>query len=114
MRIRWTPAAAEDLQHIKDYLTEHHPEFARSTVLELYESIRSLKNSPHRGRVGREEDTRELVFTACHTLPYTGSTMTLLKCCISITALSNDAEGQANSLRRWLLPQQTRNSPSRP
>jgi addiction module RelE/StbE family toxin len=67
MRIRWTVAAAEDLQHIKDYLTEHHPDLAHSTVLELYESIRSLKTSPYRGRPGREEGTRELVFTR---LPY--------------------------------------------
>lgn len=35
MRIRWTPAAAEDLEQIKDYLTEHLPQFAQSTVLEL-------------------------------------------------------------------------------
>jgi toxin ParE1/3/4 len=67
MRIRWTPAAAADLEHIKDYLTEHNPQFAQSTVLELYETIRSLKASPHRGRIGREEGTRELVFTR---LPY--------------------------------------------
>ena len=33
----------------------------------LYETIRSLKESPHRGRVGREEGTRELLFTP---LPY--------------------------------------------
>jgi plasmid stabilization system protein ParE len=25
MRIRWTPAAAADLQHISDYLKDHHP-----------------------------------------------------------------------------------------
>ncbi len=67
MRIRWTLAAAADLEHIKDYLTEHSPRLAQSTVLELYETIRSLKTSPHRGRVGREEGTRELVFTR---LPY--------------------------------------------
>ena len=67
MRIRWTLAAASDLEHVKDYLTEHNPQFAESTVLELYETIRSLKASPHRGRVGREEGTRELVFTR---LPY--------------------------------------------
>jgi toxin ParE1/3/4 len=67
MRIRWTLAAASNLEHIKDYLTERNPEFAESTVLELYETIRSLKTSPHRGRVGREERTRELVFTR---LPY--------------------------------------------
>ena len=58
MRIRWTLAAAEDLQHIWEYLTEHHPELAHSTVVELYESIRALKNSPYRGRPGREEGTR--------------------------------------------------------
>jgi toxin ParE1/3/4 len=67
MRIRWTCAAAEDLEHIKDYLTEHHPQFAKSTVIELYETIRSLKTSPRRGRLGREEGTRELVLPR---LPY--------------------------------------------
>ena len=67
MRLRWTLTAAEDLQHIKDYLTENQPHLAQTTVLELYETIRSLKISPHRGRPGREKDTRELVFTH---LPY--------------------------------------------
>ena len=67
MLIRWTPAAAADLEHIKNYLTEHYPQLAESTVLELYETIRSLKASPHRGRIGREQETRELVFTR---LPY--------------------------------------------
>jgi toxin ParE1/3/4 len=67
MRIRWTPAAAADLEHINDYLTEHSPHLARSTVLELYEAIRSLKSTPHRGRLGREEGTRELLFGR---LPY--------------------------------------------
>jgi len=67
MRIRWTLAAAADLEHIKDYLTEHYPHLAHSTVLELYETIRSLKSSPHRGRIGRESGTRELVLTR---LPY--------------------------------------------
>ena len=54
MRIRWTPTAADDLEHIKDYLTEHHPQLAWSTVYELYEAIRSLKTFPQRGRPGRE------------------------------------------------------------
>jgi len=31
---------------------------AQSTILELYNGIRSLKDSPHRGRPGREEGTR--------------------------------------------------------
>ena len=67
MRLSWTPTAAEDLEHIKDYITEHHPQFAQSTIIELYESIRALKTSPRLGRVGREEGTRELVLTR---LPY--------------------------------------------
>jgi plasmid stabilization system protein ParE len=33
----------------------------------LYEAIRSLKESPHRGRPGREDGTRELLFPP---LPY--------------------------------------------
>jgi addiction module RelE/StbE family toxin len=67
MRIRWTRAAAEDLEKIKDYLTEHYPQFAQSTVVDLYEAIRSLKTSPRRGRLGREEGSRELVMPQ---LPY--------------------------------------------
>ena len=67
MRIRWTLAAAADLENIKDYLDENHPHLAQPTVLKLYEGVRSLKTMPHRGRAGREEGTRELVFTA---LPY--------------------------------------------
>jgi toxin ParE1/3/4 len=67
MRIRWTLAAASDLEHIKHYLTQHNPQFMQPTVLEVYETIRSLKTSPHHGRVGREEGTRKLVFTR---LPY--------------------------------------------
>ena len=67
MRIRWTLAAAADLEHIKDYLQEHYPHLARPTVLKLYEGVRSLKTMPHRGGAGREGGTRELVFTD---LPY--------------------------------------------
>jgi toxin ParE1/3/4 len=63
MRICWAPTAADDLEHIKDYLTEHRPHLARPAVLELYEAIRSLKTFPQRGRQGREPGTHELVFS---------------------------------------------------
>jgi toxin ParE1/3/4 len=66
MRVRWTLAAA-DLQSIKDYLTERYPHLAESTVVSLYEGMRSLRASPHRGRAGRLEGTRELIFGR---LPY--------------------------------------------
>lgn len=67
MRIRWTPSAAENLQQIKEYLNEHNPGFAESTVLEIYEAVKSLKALPRRGRIGRVEGTRELVLLR---LPY--------------------------------------------
>jgi toxin ParE1/3/4 len=67
MRTRWTPAAAEDLQSISDYLKEHHPHYRQATIRKVYAAIQSLKEWPHRGRLGREEGTRELMFPP---LPY--------------------------------------------
>ena len=67
MRIRWTPAAAADLQRVNDYLKDHHPHYRQPTLRKVYAAIQSLKEWPHRGRVGREEGTRELSFSP---LPY--------------------------------------------
>jgi len=67
MRIRWTVPAAADPENIKDYLEQHQPHLAQPTTLRIYESIRSLTTSPHRGRSGRRRGTRELVLTP---LPY--------------------------------------------
>jgi toxin ParE1/3/4 len=67
MRIRWTPAAAADLQVISDYLKEHHPHYRQPTMRKLYDAIRALKQWPGRGRIGREGGTRELLFTP---MPY--------------------------------------------
>ena len=62
MRIRWTPAGLADLQHISNYLKEHHPQYHQRTLLKLYDTIRGLKYMPARGRPGREEGTREILF----------------------------------------------------
>lgn len=67
MRVRWTEAAVNDLAQVADYLREHNPRYALSTVREIYESIRSLRSFPNRGRLGRKPGTRELVFVR---LPY--------------------------------------------
>jgi toxin ParE1/3/4 len=69
MRLRWTPAAVADLQHISDYLKDHHPRYRQPTVRKLYEAVHALKQWPQRGRLGREEGTRELLFLP---LPYVG------------------------------------------
>jgi addiction module RelE/StbE family toxin len=67
MRIRWTVPAAEDLASIHNYLRQHYPQFAESTVRTIYERVQSLKTSPHRGRPGHRAGTRELPLA---TLPY--------------------------------------------
>jgi plasmid stabilization system protein ParE len=61
-RLRWTWAAAEDLEQIRRYLESHQPHLAQQTVIHLYNAIRELKSLPHQGREGRIEGTRELVF----------------------------------------------------
>lgn len=67
MRIRWTPAAAADLQQISDYLQDHHPNFRIPTMRRIYREIQSLKQWPLSGRIGCEEGTRELALSP---LPY--------------------------------------------
>lgn len=60
-RIRWAPAAADDLEEIRNYLREHHPSLAQPTIRKLYDVARSLKRFPNRGRIGHKEGTRELI-----------------------------------------------------
>ena len=67
MRIRWTIPAAEDLEHIKQYLETNLPRIAEPTVRSIYNRIRSLKSTPNRGRPGHRHGTRELFLTP---LPY--------------------------------------------
>lgn len=67
MKIRWTAAAADDLQQIAEYLNESNPHLAESTVERLYAAAQSLTVHPYRGRVGRLRDTRELLTVP---LPY--------------------------------------------
>ena len=67
MRLRWTPAAADDLDATEDYLAHHLPTFAQSTILEIYQAVLAMRSMPNRGRAGREDGTRELVLPR---LPY--------------------------------------------
>lgn len=67
MRVRWTTAAAADLQAINDYLKEHYPQHRQPTMRKLYDTARALKQWPYRGRPASEEGTREIVFSP---LPY--------------------------------------------
>jgi toxin ParE1/3/4 len=52
---------------LQAYLARHFPSFTESTIREIYDTIVSLRSLPHRGRIGREDGTRELVVAR---LPY--------------------------------------------
>ena len=62
MRVRWTTEAADDLERICDYIAESSPNSARRVANAIVDGLGSLKTFPHRGRPGRVEGTRELVF----------------------------------------------------
>jgi addiction module RelE/StbE family toxin len=68
MHIRWTQPATQDLTNICAYIEERDTSAAaRRLALLIYRSVTSLNKFPHRGRIGRKADTRELVMT---NLPY--------------------------------------------
>jgi toxin ParE1/3/4 len=61
MRLRWTVAAADDLERIADYLFEKTPENAAQLIRKIYNAPSALKLFPNRGRQGKKQGTRELV-----------------------------------------------------
>jgi toxin ParE1/3/4 len=65
--IRWTEKATACLEGISDYIAQDNPEAALKTVTTIFERIERLSAFPNRGRIGREEGTRELVLSP---LPY--------------------------------------------
>ena len=67
MFIRWTSPAAHDLYRIVQHIQQDNPIAATQVAKTLYEGCASLRDFPNRGRAGRIEGTRELVFPG---LPY--------------------------------------------
>ncbi|MGA2424013.1 MAG: type II toxin-antitoxin system RelE/ParE family toxin [Terriglobales bacterium] len=67
MHLRWTTPATQDLYNIVHRIQRDNPEAAAKVAETLYDGCSSLGNFPRRGRKGRIEGTRELVFAG---LPY--------------------------------------------
>lgn len=63
MRVRWTSNAADDLTRIVERIREDSPAAAQRVARTIYRTIASLREMPNRGRAGRIENTRELIFT---------------------------------------------------
>jgi len=69
MKIRWSPEAATDFAEIVEYIRKQNPSAADRTAHTLYDSVTSLKSFPNRGRLGRVEDTREIVLAPRRCVP---------------------------------------------
>ncbi len=67
MKVRWTRAAASDLENIANYLFEKTPENAAPLIRKIYHAPSALKVFPNRGRPGKKEGTREWLIPS---LPY--------------------------------------------
>jgi len=63
MHLRWTEAAAADLERIADYLMVQAPDRAPRLVKSIYEAPETLLAFPHQGRPGKKTGTRELVLS---------------------------------------------------
>jgi plasmid stabilization system protein ParE len=82
MQLRWTTAAADDLEGIAEWLFDKSPQNAAELIRKIYQAPSNLKRYPNLGRPGKKEGTCELVLAP---LPYivvyqiTGDTMYMLR-----------------------------------
>ena len=61
MRIIWRLSALEDLRSLRQYVAETDPGNAAVVVSRILDSVETLATFPERGRIGRVQDTRDLV-----------------------------------------------------
>ena len=67
MHLRWTTPAAQDLYNSVRRIQQDNPDAAAKVAGILFDGCGTLGQFPRRGRKGRIEGTRELVFPS---LPY--------------------------------------------
>lgn len=67
MRLEIAQEAEADLAHIRAYIRRDNPTAARQIVASILDQIQVLQDQSGIGRLGRIEDTREMVITG---LPY--------------------------------------------
>jgi plasmid stabilization system protein ParE len=53
MQLRWSIPAAEDLEHICEWIEHDNPEAARRVARTIYDECARLKDFPNLGRASR-------------------------------------------------------------
>lgn len=71
MKLVWSPTAKRDLTAIGRYIGADNPRAAKMTIQRIRRSAKLLIRTPHIGRIGRVEGSRELVVPRTpYILPY--------------------------------------------
>jgi plasmid stabilization system protein ParE len=69
MKIRWSPASAEDLEQIFNYIRTDNPGAAQRVTQTIYDWAEALGADPYLGRRGRVEGTRGLPLPPPRSIP---------------------------------------------
>jgi len=67
VRVTWSKRAVADLRKITDYIGSDDPRAAARIASLIFDEVMALATMSFRGRIGKETDTREIVF---HPTPY--------------------------------------------
>lgn len=71
MKVEWSALAMEDRDRIFDYIESESPKAAIQVDIRIEEQVDQLVQFPELGRLGRIEDTRELVNSqTSYVVPY--------------------------------------------
>ncbi|HTU46583.1 MAG TPA: type II toxin-antitoxin system RelE/ParE family toxin [Bryobacteraceae bacterium] len=89
MEVRWSTAAADDLERICEWIERDNPEAARRLAKTIYDGCGKLKDFPHMGRASaRMSGRRELLFPS---LPYI-AVYRLTECAVEISRIFHAAQ----------------------
>lgn len=71
MKVEWSALAMEDRDRIFDYIESESPKAAIQVDIRIEEQVDQLVQFPDLGRLGRIDDTRELVISqTSYVVPY--------------------------------------------
>jgi toxin ParE1/3/4 len=71
VKVEWSALAMEDRDRIFDYIESESPKAAIQVDIRIEEQVDQLVQFPELGRLGRIDDTRELVISqTSYVLPY--------------------------------------------
>jgi addiction module RelE/StbE family toxin len=90
MEIVWRRQAERDLQHVFDFILQHHPGAAKHLCDRIERRVGQLRDHPHMGRPGRVAGTRELIVAGT---PYIVA--------YRVTASQVDVLAVLHAARRW-------------